>query len=66
MGVLTGLPDLLRELAPQVLAAVMRRYGDFEACEDAVDDELVLLLLCCHPTLTSQSRQQDQSEAASG
>ncbi|MFC6017547.1 RNA polymerase sigma factor [Plantactinospora solaniradicis] len=111
MGVLTGLPDLLRELAPQVLAAVVRRYGDFEACEDAVqeallaaarqwpeagvpaqprnwlitvagrrrvellrnetarrrreeavwheptpevrgDDELALLLLCCHPALT--------------
>jgi RNA polymerase sigma factor (sigma-70 family) len=111
MGPLTGLPDLLRELAPQVLAAVVRRYGDFEACEDAVqeallaatrqwpgtgvpaqprnwlitvagrrrvellrnetarrrreeavwhepapevrgDDELALLLLCCHPALT--------------
>ncbi|WP_238005284.1 DUF6596 domain-containing protein [Dactylosporangium sp. AC04546] len=115
MGVLNGLPDLLRELAPQVLAAVVRRYGDFEACEDAVqeallaavrqwpetgvpaqprnwlitvaarrrvellrnetarrrreeavsqeptpevrgDDELALLLLCCHPALTVPAR----------
>jgi RNA polymerase sigma factor (sigma-70 family) len=110
MGVLTGLEDLLRECAPQVLAAVARRYGDFDAAEDAVqeallaaarqwpadgipdnptawlirvasrrhievlrseqarrrrealpqdpapavrgDDELMLLLLCCHPALT--------------
>ncbi|MEU4563167.1 DUF6596 domain-containing protein [Actinoplanes sp. NPDC023936] len=41
MGVLTGLPDLLRELAPQVLAAVVRRYGDFDACEDAVQEALL-------------------------
>nr|BFE61419.1 sigma factor-like helix-turn-helix DNA-binding protein [Dactylosporangium thailandense] len=108
---MTALPDLLRECAPRVLVAVVRRYGDFEACEDAVqealiaaavqwprtgvpqqplhwlitvagrrrvellrnetarrrreetvryeptpqvrgDDELALLLLCCHPALT--------------
>ncbi|MFC4066575.1 RNA polymerase sigma factor [Actinoplanes subglobosus] len=41
MGDLTGLPDLLRECAPQVLAAVARRYGDFEACEDAVQEALI-------------------------
>ncbi|BAL88749.1 putative RNA polymerase ECF-subfamily sigma factor [Actinoplanes missouriensis 431] len=41
MGVLTGLPDLLRELTPQVLAAVVRRYGDFDACEDAVQEALL-------------------------
>ncbi|WP_433089992.1 RNA polymerase sigma factor [Dactylosporangium sp. CA-052675] len=111
MGPVTALPDLLRECAPRVLVAVVRRYGDFEACEDAVqealiaaavqwpqtgvprhpqhwlitvagrrrvellrnetarrrreetvgyepapqvrgDDELALLLLCCHPALT--------------
>ncbi len=111
MGVLTGrLEDLLRDAAPQVLVAVTRRYGDFDAAEDAVqeallaaarqwpeegvpdnpkawlirvasrrriealrsdearrrreqvppdpapevrgDDELTLLLLCCHPALT--------------
>ncbi|MEU4420120.1 sigma-70 family RNA polymerase sigma factor [Actinoplanes sp. NPDC024001] len=41
MGDLTTLPDLLREYAPQVLAAVVRRYGDFEACEDAVQEALL-------------------------
>jgi RNA polymerase sigma factor (sigma-70 family) len=33
---------LLRELAPQVLAAVMRRYGDFSAAEDAVQEALLV------------------------
>ncbi|MEI9951680.1 MAG: sigma-70 family RNA polymerase sigma factor [Pseudomonadota bacterium] len=31
---------LLRELAPQVLAAVVRRYADFGAAEDAVQEAL--------------------------
>ena len=31
---------LLRELAPQVLAAVVRRYGDFGTAEDAVQEAL--------------------------
>jgi RNA polymerase sigma factor (sigma-70 family) len=111
--------DLLRGLAPQVLGALVRRHGQFEACEDAVqeavlaaavawpadgvpanprgwlvtaasrrlidqirsdharraretaaaqapdavaadvpgvDDTLLLLLLCCHPTLTAASQ----------
>ncbi|WP_035844075.1 RNA polymerase sigma factor [Kitasatospora azatica] len=109
--------DLLRELTPQVLSALVRRYGGFEDCEDAVqeavlaatvqwpsegvpdnprgwlvtvasrrfidqmrserarreresatsaevapaevsdsDDTLVLLFLCCHPTLTAASQ----------
>jgi RNA polymerase sigma factor (sigma-70 family) len=109
--------DLLRELTPQVLGALVRRYGQFEGCEDAVqeavlaatvhwpaqgvpdnprgwlvtvasrrlidqvrsdqarrereramaaeaapedipdtDDTLVLLFLCCHPTLTPASQ----------
>jgi RNA polymerase sigma factor (sigma-70 family) len=114
VGVLTGLEDLLRSAAPQVLAAVTRRYGDFDASEDAVqeallaaaqqwpvdgipdnprswlitvasrrriellrsdaarrkrellppdplpdvrgDDELTLLVLCCHPALTPVSQ----------
>src|SRR4051794_20467812 len=113
MGVL-NLDDLLRRTAPQVLAAVVRRYGDFDTCEDAVqeallaaarqwpdegvpddprawlirvasrrriellrnesarrrrealppdpvpevrgDDELTLLLLCCHPALNPGSQ----------
>ncbi|HEX8619382.1 MAG TPA: sigma-70 family RNA polymerase sigma factor [Thermoanaerobaculia bacterium] len=33
--------DLLRELAPQVLGAVMRRFGDFTAAEDAVQEALL-------------------------
>ncbi|MEV7359546.1 sigma-70 family RNA polymerase sigma factor [Kitasatospora sp. NPDC091276] len=109
--------DLLRALTPQVLGTLVRRYGRFEGCEDAVqeavlaatvqwpsegmpdnphgwlvtvaarrlidqlrrdrarreresataaevappevpdtDDTLVLLFLCCHPTLTAASR----------
>ncbi|WP_275467101.1 RNA polymerase sigma factor [Streptomyces noursei] len=109
--------DLLRALAPQVLGTLIRRYGQFEGCEDAVqeavlaatvqwptdgvpthprgwlvtvasrrlidqlrsdrarreresatatevvpedvpdtDDSLVLLFLCCHPTLTAASQ----------
>ena len=109
--------DLLRELTPQVIGALVRRHGQFEGCEDAVqeavlaatlqwpaegvpdnprgwlmtvasrrlidqlrsdharrereaataaevvpnevpdtDDTLVLLFLCCHPTLTAPSQ----------
>ncbi|MGN9910191.1 RNA polymerase sigma factor [Phytohabitans sp. LJ34] len=33
--------DLLRQLAPQVLGALYRRYGQFEACEDAVQEAVV-------------------------
>jgi RNA polymerase sigma factor (sigma-70 family) len=33
---------LLRELAPQVLAALVRRYGDFAASEDAVQEALLV------------------------
>ncbi|MBM2616715.1 sigma-70 family RNA polymerase sigma factor [Actinoplanes sp. LDG1-06] len=114
MGVLTPVEEVLRTAAPQVLGAVVRRYGDFDASEDAVqeallaaarqwpsegvpdnprawlirvasrrrielarneearrrrealppdpvpdvrgDDELTLLLLCCHPALTPISQ----------
>ena len=113
----TAVEDLLRALAPQVLGALVRRHGQFEGCEDAVqeavlaaavqwpaegvpdsprgwlmtvasrrlidqlrsdharrereqataaepppedvpdtDDTLVLLFLCCHPTLTAASQ----------
>jgi len=33
--------DLLRELAPQVLAALTRRYGHFDLSEDAVQEALL-------------------------
>jgi RNA polymerase sigma factor (sigma-70 family) len=33
--------DLLREYAPQVLGALVRRYGQFDACEDAVQEALL-------------------------
>ena len=43
-GVLTLDPtieDLLRELAPQVLGTLVRRFGQFDACEDAVQEALL-------------------------
>jgi RNA polymerase sigma factor (sigma-70 family) len=36
-----GAEDLLRQLAPQVLGALVRRYGHFDACEDAVQEALL-------------------------
>lgn len=33
--------DLLRELAPQVLGNLVRRHGQFDACEDAVQEALL-------------------------
>ncbi len=33
--------DLLRRLAPQVLGVVVRRYGDFDGAEDAVQEALL-------------------------
>ena len=33
--------DLLRDLAPQVLGALVRRYGRFDVCEDAVQEALL-------------------------
>jgi RNA polymerase sigma factor (sigma-70 family) len=40
-----GLEDLLRDLAPQVLGTLVRRYGDFAACEDAVQEALLAAAL---------------------
>jgi RNA polymerase sigma factor (sigma-70 family) len=37
----TRVEDLLRELAPRVLGALVRRYGQFDACEDAVQEALL-------------------------
>jgi RNA polymerase sigma factor (sigma-70 family) len=33
--------DVWRAASPHVLAALLRRYGDFEACEDAVQEALL-------------------------
>jgi RNA polymerase sigma factor (sigma-70 family) len=35
------LDDLLRQLTPQILGALVRRYGHFEASEDAVQEALL-------------------------
>ncbi|MEV0495677.1 RNA polymerase sigma factor [Streptomyces atratus] len=40
-----GVEDLLRELAPQVLGALIRRYGVFDTCEDAVQEALLAAAL---------------------
>jgi RNA polymerase sigma factor (sigma-70 family) len=37
----SGLGDLLRPLAPQVLGAVVRRYGHFDLAEDATQEALL-------------------------
>ncbi|HET7772161.1 MAG TPA: sigma-70 family RNA polymerase sigma factor [Chloroflexota bacterium] len=37
----THTEDLLRELAPQVLGALVRHHGRFDACEDAVQEALL-------------------------
>jgi RNA polymerase sigma factor (sigma-70 family) len=40
-----SIEDLLRELAPQVLGAVIRRFGDFNDAEDAVQEALLAAAL---------------------
>ena len=37
--------DLLRQLAPQVLGVITRRYGDFASAEDAVQEALLAAAL---------------------
>ena len=41
----TELEDLLRRLTPQVLGAVVRRYGNFDLAEDATQEALVEALV---------------------
>ncbi|MEC4020722.1 RNA polymerase sigma factor [Streptomyces sp. H27-D2] len=41
MSTRTGDEDLLRRLAPQVLGALVRRYGHFDTAEDAVQEALL-------------------------
>ncbi|MEU5853474.1 RNA polymerase sigma factor [Saccharopolyspora shandongensis] len=40
-----GVEGLLRELAPQVLGSLVRRYGVFDSCEDAVQEALIAAAL---------------------
>jgi RNA polymerase sigma factor (sigma-70 family) len=42
---MTEIEDLLRSLAPRVLATLARRYGHFDACEDAVQEALLAAAL---------------------
>jgi RNA polymerase sigma factor (sigma-70 family) len=37
--------DLLRSLAPQVLGILVRRFGEFDACEDALQEALLAAAL---------------------
>jgi RNA polymerase sigma factor (sigma-70 family) len=41
----SALEDLLRELTPQVLGVLVRRYGQFEGCEDAVQEAVLAAAL---------------------
>ena len=45
MSTATEIEGLLRELAPQVLGPLVRRYGDFDSCEDAVQEALLAAAL---------------------
>jgi predicted RNA polymerase sigma factor len=36
-----SIDGLLRRLTPRVLGAVVRRYGHFDTCEDAVQEALL-------------------------
>jgi RNA polymerase sigma factor (sigma-70 family) len=40
-----GVEGLLRSLAPQVLGILVRRFGDFDACEDALQEALLAATL---------------------
>ncbi|GAB3142743.1 sigma factor-like helix-turn-helix DNA-binding protein [Micromonospora sonneratiae] len=40
-----GVAGLLRELAPQVVGLLVRRYGQFDACEDATQEALLAAAL---------------------
>ena len=40
-----AIEDLLREQAPRVLGALARRHGQFDACEDAVQEALLAAAL---------------------
>jgi len=41
LSIATGINELLRDLAPKALGVLTRRRGDFDACEDAVQEALL-------------------------
>ncbi|HXA59704.1 MAG TPA: DUF6596 domain-containing protein [Streptosporangiaceae bacterium] len=41
MSTATRVEDLLRELAPQLVGILVRRFGDFGSCEDAAQEALL-------------------------
>jgi predicted RNA polymerase sigma factor len=41
----SDIEGLLRQLAPQVLGALVRRYGRFDICEDATQEALLAAAL---------------------
>ena len=45
MTTTADLEDLLRRSAPQVLGTLVRRYGRFDICEDAVQEALLAAAL---------------------
>ncbi|HEX2036561.1 MAG TPA: DUF6596 domain-containing protein [Chloroflexota bacterium] len=45
MSAATAIEGLLRELAPGVLGGLLRRFGDFDTCEDAVQEALLAAAL---------------------
>ncbi len=45
MSTHSGVEDLLRQLAPQVLGTLVRRYDRFDRCEDAVQEALLAAAL---------------------
>jgi predicted RNA polymerase sigma factor len=48
--------DLLRQLAPQVLGALVRRYGHFDTAEDAVQEALLAAALSGPPKVSPVTR----------
>ena len=36
-----SIEDLLPDLTPQVISILVRRFGEFDACEDAVQEALL-------------------------
>jgi len=56
--------DLLRELAPQVLGTLVRRHGQFDACEDGVQEALLAAALIDKWHSEGSRRRREQTVAA--